>query len=144
MAIQTCIKEGPRLYEVQIYVYFIFSNNILVQKIHIYCIFPPLLKWHYIPKIKDLSNQYYCLHIYLASLHVRQSTSVDSDLIVIHQTRTHKVYVIFMVTYDRLWVSPGLPVSSTNKTDCHDITEIYLKMALNTINQTKPSSCVQT
>ena len=28
---------------------------------------------------------------------------------------------------------PGTPVSSTNKTDCHDITEILLKMALNTI-----------
>jgi hypothetical protein len=26
--------------------------------------------------------------------------------------------------------------SSTNKTDCHDITEILLKVALNTINQT--------
>jgi hypothetical protein len=31
------------------------------------------------------------------------------------------------------WVSPGTPVSSTNKTDCHDITEILLKVALNTI-----------
>jgi hypothetical protein len=28
------------------------------------------------------------------------------------------------------------PVSSTNKTDRHDITEIWLKVALNTINQT--------
>jgi hypothetical protein len=28
------------------------------------------------------------------------------------------------------------PVSSTNKTDHHDITEILLKVALNTINQT--------
>jgi hypothetical protein len=28
--------------------------------------------------------------------------------------------------------------SCTNKTDCHDITEILLKMALNTINKTKP------
>ena len=27
-------------------------------------------------------------------------------------------------------------VSSTNKTDCHGITEILLKVALNTINQT--------
>jgi hypothetical protein len=27
------------------------------------------------------------------------------------------------------------PVFSTNKTDCHDITEILLKVALNTINQ---------
>ena len=31
------------------------------------------------------------------------------------------------------WFSPGPPVSSTNKTDCHDITEILLKVALNTI-----------
>jgi hypothetical protein len=30
-------------------------------------------------------------------------------------------------------------VSFTNKTDRHDITEILLKVALNTINQTKPT-----
>ena len=29
--------------------------------------------------------------------------------------------------------SPGTPVSSTNKTDRHDMTEILLKVALNTI-----------
>jgi hypothetical protein len=34
------------------------------------------------------------------------------------------------------WFSPGLPVSSTNKTDHHDITEILLKVVLNTIKQT--------
>ena len=33
------------------------------------------------------------------------------------------------------WFSPGTPVSS-NKTDCHDITEILLKVVLNTIKQT--------
>ena len=35
-------------------------------------------------------------------------------------------------------IFPGTPVSSTNKTDRHDITEIVLKVALNTIkpNQT--------
>jgi hypothetical protein len=33
------------------------------------------------------------------------------------------------------WFSPGTPVSSTNKTDCHDMTEISLKVALNTKNQ---------
>ena len=32
------------------------------------------------------------------------------------------------------WFSPGTPISSTNKTDRHDITEILLKVALNTIN----------
>ena len=35
------------------------------------------------------------------------------------------------------WFSRGPPVSPTNKTDCHDIIEILLKVALNTINQTK-------
>jgi hypothetical protein len=34
------------------------------------------------------------------------------------------------------WFSPGLPVSSTNKTNRHDISEIFLKVALNTIKQT--------
>ena len=31
------------------------------------------------------------------------------------------------------WFSPGTPVSSTNKTDRHDIAKILLKIALNTI-----------
>jgi hypothetical protein len=31
------------------------------------------------------------------------------------------------------WFSLGTPFSSTNKTDCHDIAEILLKVALNTI-----------
>ena len=32
------------------------------------------------------------------------------------------------------WFSPGTPVSSTNKTDRHDIAELFLKVALKTIN----------
>jgi hypothetical protein len=32
------------------------------------------------------------------------------------------------------WFSPGTSVSSANKTDRHDITEILLKVALNTIS----------
>ena len=38
------------------------------------------------------------------------------------------------------WCSPGTPVSSTNKIPRHDIAEILLKVALNTINQIKKSS----
>jgi hypothetical protein len=34
------------------------------------------------------------------------------------------------------WFSPGGPVSTTNKTDWHNITEILLKVALNTITLT--------
>jgi len=36
-------------------------------------------------------------------------------------------------------LSPGNLISSTNKTDCYDLTEIVLKVALNTTSQTKPT-----
>ena len=39
------------------------------------------------------------------------------------------------VTCGRSVVFPGTPVSSTNTTDLHDIAEILLKVALNTITQ---------
>jgi hypothetical protein len=43
------------------------------------------------------------------------------------------------------WVAAGTPVSSMNKMNRHDITEILLKVALSTINQTKPlTSCFVT
>jgi hypothetical protein len=38
------------------------------------------------------------------------------------------------------WFSPDSPVSSTNKTDRHNVTEIVLKVALNTI---QPNQYVQ-
>jgi hypothetical protein len=40
------------------------------------------------------------------------------------------------VTCDRSVVFTDPPVSSTNKADHHDITEILLRVALNTIKQT--------
>jgi hypothetical protein len=40
------------------------------------------------------------------------------------------------------WFSPGFPVSSTNKPDRHDITEILLKVPLNTIKQTNNFSSI--
>ena len=46
------------------------------------------------------------------------------------------------VTYDRVWFSPGSPVSSGNKSDCHNIAEILLKLALNTIKQTNISKLI--
>jgi len=37
------------------------------------------------------------------------------------------------------WFSPDTPASSTSKTGRHDIAEILLKVALNTINQSNQS-----
>jgi hypothetical protein len=50
-------------------------------------------------------------------------------------TRCTRYNIIWLVTGQ--WFSPGILVSSTNKTDPHDITEILLKVLLSTINQTK-------
>ena len=51
--------------------------------------------------------------------------------------RYNTIWQSLSVTCDRSVVSLGTLVFSTNKTDHHDITEILLKVALNTINQTK-------
>ena len=49
-----------------------------------------------------------------------------------------KILDIFIIeiysSYYYLWFSSSTPVSSTNKTDRHDITEILLKVALNAIS----------
>jgi hypothetical protein len=43
--------------------------------------------------------------------------------------------VIYYTSHIGRWFSSGTLVSSTKKTDRHDITEILLKVALNNINQ---------
>jgi hypothetical protein len=44
--------------------------------------------------------------------------------------------VLNTINQIKSWFSPGPPVSYTNKTDRHDIAEILLKVALNTITLT--------
>jgi hypothetical protein len=58
---------------------------------------------------------------------------------ILYKTRFHKVCQ-WLAT--GRWFPPGTPVSSTNKTNLHDITEILLKMALNTINIKNSSCCI--
>jgi len=48
-----------------------------------------------------------------------------------------KVYQL--LAHDR-WFSPGTSVSSTTKTGRHDIAEMLLKVALNTIHQIKSNA----
>jgi hypothetical protein len=47
------------------------------------------------------------------------------------------VWILLMAGCTRYNIMTGTLASSTNKADCHDITEILLKVALSTINQTK-------
>jgi len=48
----------------------------------------------------------------------------------------HYVIIACQLLAAGWWFSPGTPFSSANKTDRHDITEILLKVALNTITLT--------
>jgi hypothetical protein len=53
------------------------------------------------------------------------------------RTDGRRVELLLKFVTDLLHVgvfSPAIAVSSTNKTDCHDIAEILLKVVLNTIN----------
>ena len=56
-------------------------------------------------------------------------------------TASDKVYQL--LAHGR-WFSPGTPASSTTKTGRHDIAEILLKVALNTINQSFVAHCSST
>ena len=51
-------------------------------------------------------------------------------------TRYNIMQLSLSATCDRSVVFSGTPVSTNKKTDCYDIAEILLKVALSTINQT--------
>jgi hypothetical protein len=60
------------------------------------------------------------------------------------KSRSRKVFSIQRLqgTCDKSVVFSETPVSSTNKTDGHNITEMLLKVALNTIKQTNKTAIV--
>jgi hypothetical protein len=58
----------------------------------------------------------------------------------VHSTRNLKDKVYQLLAHGR-WFSPGTPASSTTKTGSHDIAEILLKVALNTINKSINHLC---
>ena len=67
--------------------------------------------------------------------HIRDTKSLSSnpDNGEVYSIQHYVIKFVWLATGQ--WLSLGTLVSSTNKTDCHKITEILLKLALNTINQ---------
>jgi hypothetical protein len=63
--------------------------------------------------------------------------SNNSNLITLYQFTKDSTVTFHTRLYQIIlnWFSAGTPVSSTNETDSHDIAEILLKVALNTINK---------
>jgi hypothetical protein len=68
-----------------------------------------------------------------------QSVPITTNVVSLNPTRAR--FTRYNIIWSSLsvatgqWFSPGNPVSSTNKTDHHDITEILLKVALSVLNQ---------
>ena len=101
-----------------------------VRKMHLKCF---SRRMHF----KILSSLHIYIYIYIYRL----------DYLTICMILIIKLYIYFVCTWldswwlaTGQWFSSGTLVSSTNKTDIHDITEILFKVLLNTINQTKPSN----
>ena len=72
-------------------------------------------------------------------LHVQSvpiATKVESSNLTHGKVYSIHYVIKFVNDLRQVGGRPATPVSSTNKTECHDITEILLIVALNTINLT--------
>jgi hypothetical protein len=88
--------------------------------------------WH----IVSVSNNACSIHhlkIYLTTFTSGWGINDNIDLSCIVST---SIKIVFQWLVTGRWFSPGTLVSPTNTTDCHDLTEILLKVELNTINLT--------
>ena len=104
------------------------------------------LRWISLPSFSFPSIMllvYFCILIVIGVLFTGENNSVFSHLVI-------SLWVLLdTILCDKVcqwlaagrWVSLGTPVSSTNKTDHHDIIEILLKVALNTITLTPFEYC---
>ena len=73
------------------------------------------------------------LHVLLRRYEKNYIYEVREHLLNYRNTTLHDKVCHWLAT-GRWWFSPGTLVSSTNKTDSHDITDILLKVVLNTIH----------
>jgi hypothetical protein len=109
--------------------YFVgIGTNSVQNDLHIISVFSSMLS-----SSLDILYIYATNYIVIVQLYITTNV-VSSNPVVLDTTLCDKVCQ-WLVT-DR-WFSPGTPVSSTNKTDRHDITEISMKVVLNTINLIK-------
>jgi hypothetical protein len=63
------------------------------------------------------------------------------SVLLVEEAGVPREYNIFHVL-NLLWFSEGTSISSTNKTDHHNLTEILLKVALGTISHIKPIAAI--
>ena len=82
-----------------------------------------------------LSSAMLCKNFRKFDVACSKPTNIDGEACNNISEAVNKLAISARSGHSCWWFSPGTPVSSTNKTHCHDITEILLKVALSTINQ---------
>ena len=116
-------------------------NNILQSKIlliSIYIIALKMYKFNNYIVLTVIPLIIACVPMTICTTQVVSSTPVHGEVYSIQ----HYVIKICQWLATGPWFSPGTPVSSTNITDRHDIAEIMLKVALNTITKSKPITII--
>ena len=97
----------------------------------------PMSEWLLYAKQEQVTFHYDVVYV---SYVLDQHTELGFYCASYHRLRSDDVYSIqhYVIKFviDLRHVFSGTPVSSTNKTDCHDITEILLKVVLNNITVT--------
>ena len=69
-------------------------------------------------------------------IHISYNCEFESSSSEVYTIHHYLIKFVSDLRQVGAWFSLGTPVSSTNKTDRHDITEILLKVAFNTITTT--------
>ena len=109
-------------------------------------------KWTYFLRIRHTtpcaSNRCLLAYSIELSLFILDARNADcnTNIFLFQSKKPIEKFVVCQWLTTGRWISSGIPVSSTNKTDCHDIAEILLKVTLNTIKpnqKTKPLQFVK-
>jgi hypothetical protein len=93
----------------------------------------PITQTHFDSPFEFKPAKFYCIVAISAYHHLSCELESLSWQVVLDTTLCDKVCQWLAAG---LWFSLSTQVSSTNKTDCHDIAEILLKVAFNTISLT--------
>ena len=118
--------------------WFFARQNVLILFIMISSLITGNRNFHRLahPVTTFLSTRFYCLYAYSHPEYSWKPHLVINQYLFLPFRRGVLDTTLCQWLTTGRWFSPGIPVSSTNKADRHNIAEILLKMALNTITLT--------
>ena len=91
-------------------------------------------------RLKESQPFYFDNWIFNGNTYIKQTIKTCTDSLPLKRLPEYPEKTTVQWFATGRWFSPGIPASSTNKTDRHDIAEILLKVVLNSINLTKTTN----